>query len=104
MADSPSRPVFHSREAELQSELAVIVAYTQDEYIRKHGSEHGVAQEVAKAILAAGFVKMDKDWLSARDERIRQETLREMDATDEKLDDQLRDFDAWTDEQSQSGR
>jgi len=48
-----------STQAELQSELAVIVAYTQDEYIRKHGTEHGVAQEVARAILAAGFTKLE---------------------------------------------
>jgi len=54
---SGGEPIEQSTEAELQQELAVIVAYTQDEYIRKHGNEHGVAQEVARAILAAGFVK-----------------------------------------------
>lgn len=54
---SGGEPIEEPTEAELQQELAVIVAYTQDEYIRKHGTEHGVAQEVAKAILAAGFVK-----------------------------------------------
>jgi len=59
MADGVPVPATDSSQAELQSELAVIVAYTQDEYIRKHGTEHGVAQEVAKAILAAGFTKKE---------------------------------------------
>lgn len=57
MSDGAAVPATDSAQAKLQQELAVIVAYTQDEYIRKHGTEHGVAQEVAKAILAAGFVK-----------------------------------------------
>lgn len=35
-------------------------------------------------------------WLAARDDRIRRETIREMEAIDEKLDDQLRTFDELT--------
>lgn len=57
MGDGAESSSTDSSQAKLQHELAVIVAYTQDEYIRKHGTEHGVAQEVAKAILAAGFVR-----------------------------------------------
>lgn len=38
-------------------ELALLVAYTQDDYIRAHGTDGGSAQAVADAIQDAGFTR-----------------------------------------------
>ena len=38
-------------------ELALLVAHTQDDYIRAHGTDGGSAQAVADAIQAAGFTR-----------------------------------------------
>lgn len=46
-----------NRVAQEHQELAVLVAYTQDDYIRANGTDHGSAQAIADAIQAAGFTK-----------------------------------------------
>lgn len=52
MGDQPE-----SRTEQEHQELALLVAYTQDGFIRANGTDHGVAQVVADAIQEAGFTR-----------------------------------------------
>lgn len=52
MGDQPE-----SRTEREHQELALLVAYSQDDFIRANGTDHGSAQFVADAIQAAGFTR-----------------------------------------------
>lgn len=52
MTDQPE-----SKSTQEHQELAVLVAYTEDDYIRGNGTDNGSAQAVADAIQAAGYTK-----------------------------------------------
>lgn len=49
--------ISEDRKIQEHQELALLVAYTQDEFIRANGTDHGVAQVVADAIQEAGFAR-----------------------------------------------
>lgn len=62
-APTPTEPTLDSSDEEAKriaqehQDLAVIVAYAEDDYLREHGTISGSAQAVAAAIQAAGFTR-----------------------------------------------